>query len=136
MASTIVSMTSGVRAQAQRMRRVAANVVREAIEFGVLALVVLAPWAFGATPPRYRLIVDLSVAALTALWAARIVLEGRLIWRKCPVVLCLATFILVGTFQLLPLPEGVLRRISPTTSPNVLVGIEYISLATASTDGC
>jgi O-antigen ligase/tetratricopeptide (TPR) repeat protein len=116
MASTIASLTSDVHPQAQGMREVAARVVGQAIEIGVLALVFLAPWAFGSTPPRYRLIVDLAVAVLTALWGVRMVLEGRLTWRKCPVVTCLAAFILVGAFQLVPLPEAVLRRISPTTA--------------------
>jgi O-antigen ligase/tetratricopeptide (TPR) repeat protein len=116
MASTTDSMSSEGRPQAQGLREVAARVVGEGIEIGVLALVFLAPWAFGSTPPHYRLILDLGVAALTALWGARMVLAGRLIWRKCPVVWCLAAFILVGACQLVPLPEAVLRRISPATA--------------------
>ena len=39
-----------------------------AIEAGVLALVCLAPWAFGATAPKYVFFLDLGLAGLMVLW--------------------------------------------------------------------
>ena len=36
-------------------------------------------------------------------------------WRRCPVVVCLAGLFLFGVLQLVPLPHGVLSRLSPAT---------------------
>ena len=116
MASTFASISSDVRLPVQGTRGAASRLVGHAIEIGVLTLVFFSPWAFGSTPPRYRLVFDLGVPALTALWGARMVLEGRLIWRNCPVVWCLVAFLFVGVCQLVPLPKAVLHRISPNTA--------------------
>ena len=43
-------------------------------------------------------------------------LDGQLSWRKCPVAVCLAAWILLGLWQLTPLPRGLLSRISPVTA--------------------
>jgi O-antigen ligase/tetratricopeptide (TPR) repeat protein len=51
-----------------------------------------------------------------ALWGVRLLLEGRLTWHKCPVVACLAAIVLVGLWQVVPLPEGLLRGLSPATA--------------------
>ena len=43
-------------------------------------------------------------------------LDGQLSWRKCPVASCLAALVLVGLWQITPLPRGLLGRISPVTA--------------------
>ncbi len=98
------------------MRQEAASFVAAAIEAGVIALVCLAPWAFGATAPAYVFLLDVGIAALMALWGARMLLEGQPIWRRCPVAACLVAFVLIAAWQVVPLPGGLLRLISPATA--------------------
>jgi O-antigen ligase/tetratricopeptide (TPR) repeat protein len=94
----------------------AARVAAGAIEAGALLLVCLAPWGFAGTPPRYEFLLDVGVALLMALWGVRLLLEGQLAWRKCPVVACLAAMVLVGLAQVVPLPWGLLHALSPATA--------------------
>src|SRR5476651_2705267 len=70
----------------------------------VLLLVFLSPWAFGAVDPRWEFWLYLGVALLLALWAFRILLQGRFRWTHCSVAYCLAGFVLVALWQLTPLP--------------------------------
>ena len=86
------------------------------MEAGVLALVCLSPWAFGAVEPEHEFLLDVGIAVLMILWCARMLLERQLSWRKCPVAVCLAAWILLGVWQLTPLPRGLLSRISPVTT--------------------
>ena len=86
------------------------------MEAGVLALVCLSPWAFGAVEPEHEFLVDLGIAVLMILWGVRMLLEGKLSWAKCPVASCLAAWILLGVLQLTPLPRGLLGRVSPVTA--------------------
>jgi tetratricopeptide (TPR) repeat protein len=82
----------------------------------VLALVCLSPWPFGSVEPDAELALYAGVAVLLALWAVRWLLERRLTWAKCPVVLCLAALTLFGVWQLTPLPEGLLEWVAPATA--------------------
>src|SRR5262249_41060183 len=60
------------------------------MEAVVLGCVTLAPWAFGAAEPAFEFLLNGAVCLLLVLWGLRILLEWRFVWRKCPVVLCLA----------------------------------------------
>ncbi len=97
-------------------RRTAAGYVGITIEAVVLALVCLAPWGFGATTPKSIFLLSVGVAALLILWGMRALLAGTLVWHKCPVAGCLALMILIGVWQVLPLPGALLRRVSPATA--------------------
>jgi O-antigen ligase/tetratricopeptide (TPR) repeat protein len=94
----------------------AASRLGAAIEAGILLLVCLAPWAFGATASRYVFLLDAGLAALLVLWAVRIVAEGEFVWRRCPVAMCLIALVLVAAWQLVPWPGGLLRLLSPATA--------------------
>jgi O-antigen ligase len=83
------------------------------MEAVLLALVCLSPWAFGAVHPLSELVLYAGVAVLVALWGVRLLLEGRLTWQKCPVVLCLATLFLLGVLQMTPLPRPALETLAP-----------------------
>ena len=96
--------------------RTATRLVRGAMETGLLVMVCLSPWAFGAVEPEHEFLLDVGIAVLMILWAARMLLDGQLSWRKCPVAVCLAAWILLGVWQLTPLPRGLLSRISPVTT--------------------
>src|SRR5262249_37125482 len=88
---------------------------RTAMELVVLALVCLSPWAFGAVHPLFEFALYAGIAVLLGLWAVRVLLEGCLTWKQCPVALCLAGMFLLGLGQLVPLPRSVLARLSPAT---------------------
>ena len=105
-------ITAGAQILVARLTRL----VRGAMEAGVLAMVCLSPWAFGAVEPEHEFLLDVGIAVLMILWGARMLLEGQLSWRKCPVAVCLAAWILLGVWQLTPLPRGLLSRISPVTT--------------------
>jgi tetratricopeptide (TPR) repeat protein len=97
-------------------RHRASRLIQTGMEWIVLALVVLSPWAFGAVEPPIEEMVYAVVALLVALWGVRMILEGQAWWRKCPVTLCLAALLFLGVAQLQPLPTAVLARLSPATA--------------------
>jgi O-antigen ligase/tetratricopeptide (TPR) repeat protein len=98
------------------LRTKSALLVRGVIEAGVLALVCLAPWAFGATSPRFEFFLDVGVAGLMALWALRILLDWRWNWQWCPVGACLFALVVVAALQMAPMPKGLLSLVSPATA--------------------
>ena len=87
-----------------------------AMEAILLAAVCLSPWAYGSVEPFVQFLLYVALTILLALWAGRILVEGRLTWRNSPVLLCLAAVFLIGIVQLCPLPPGVLKTISPMTA--------------------
>jgi len=86
-----------------------------AIEGLILLLVVLSPWAFGCTEPIFEAYLCYGVALLALLWAGRILLQGRFVWKKCAVSFCIGGLFMLGVWQLQPLPRPLLNAISPQT---------------------
>jgi tetratricopeptide (TPR) repeat protein len=82
----------------------------------LLSLVCLAPWGFGANEPEFEFVLSAGVAVLLGLWGVRILLEWQCPWAKCPVALCLAALLLLGVWQLVPLPPRLLGWLSPGTA--------------------
>jgi O-antigen ligase/tetratricopeptide (TPR) repeat protein len=99
----------------RRGRPRAVRAVQALMEGVVLALVCLSPWAFGAVHPLFEGILYGGVAGLVALWGVRMLLEGRLTWKACPVALCLAALFLLGVGQMARVPAAVLAWLSPGT---------------------
>jgi O-antigen ligase len=79
----------------------------------VIVLVCAAPWAFGSVHPAFEGLLYAGVAVVLLLWAGAALLEGRLLWRRCPVTVCLGGLFLLGVLQLTPLPRGFLAALSP-----------------------
>jgi O-antigen ligase/tetratricopeptide (TPR) repeat protein len=94
----------------------ATRVVRGVMEAVLLALVCLSPWVYGAVHPAFTFLLYAGVALLLLLWAVRLLLDGELTWKKCPVALCLAGLFLSAGWQLTPLPPGVLARLASGTA--------------------
>jgi hypothetical protein len=86
------------------------------MELVVLVMVCLSPWAFGGVEPLFEFLLYASVALLLGLWAARMLLDGQLLWKKCPVALCLAGLFLIGIWQFTPLPGSMLRWLASGTA--------------------
>ena len=87
-----------------------------AMEAVLLALVFLTPWAYGAIHPSFEFLLDVGIALLLALWAARMLLEGQITWKKSSVAVCLAGLFLLGVWQNTPLPRSALSWLSPATA--------------------
>src|SRR5947199_1879898 len=104
-----VTLLHGVRDRTVRLLRLV-------MEWIVLLLVILSPWAFGAVDPPYEFLLYVGVALLLVLWAVRGLVEGQLTWKRCPVAVGLAALFLYGAWQLAPLPRVVLARLSPATA--------------------
>src|SRR4051812_13953606 len=107
MASAAAPEAAAHRLRRDGVRHTAVRLLQAGMEAIVLALVVLAPWAFGGVEPESEFVLFTGVAALLFLWTARMLLEWRLRWTKCPVVLCLAALYIGGIWQVTPLPRGV-----------------------------
>jgi O-antigen ligase/tetratricopeptide (TPR) repeat protein len=89
--------------------------LRIVMEVVVLLLVIVSPWAFGAVHPLSEFVLLAGLSLLLGLWAVRMIVEGRLSWRPCPVALCLAGLVFLALWQMTSLPPTLLARLSPRT---------------------
>jgi tetratricopeptide (TPR) repeat protein len=100
----------------QTTERPVARKLRAAGEILLLALVFLAPWPFGCVLPRDQFLLSIGVFALVGVWAARTVATRRFTYTADPVSLCLLGLVLLSAVQLIPLPESLVRILSPTAA--------------------
>jgi len=86
------------------------------IEWLLIALLAFMPFAFGAVEAWSEEVVIVLAAAISVIFAAKLVFRpnARFIWSWA--YLPLALFVLVAYFQLLPLPAGLVEVISPNTA--------------------
>ena len=82
----------------------------------VLALVCFTPWAFGSVDSLFEMVLDIGIALVLVLWGLRMLVQGQFSWRKCPIIVCLASLFLLGIWQLTPLSPSTLQRLAPATS--------------------
>ena len=82
------------------------------IEAVGLALIVGAPWAFGAVEP-FDFFVYTGIGLMLLLWSLRILVEWQFRWRRCPLALGIAALFLLGAWQIMPLPPGLVAWLSP-----------------------
>jgi O-antigen ligase/tetratricopeptide (TPR) repeat protein len=101
------------RPQPAESRLRATAIARGILEALVLALVCAAPWVLGAVHPAFEALLYAGVALVLLLWAICGLLEGHVLWRRCPVTACLGGLFLLGVFQMTPLPRTILARLSP-----------------------
>jgi O-antigen ligase/tetratricopeptide (TPR) repeat protein len=94
----------------------AAVLVRHLVEGIVLLMVCGSPWAFGAEEPVFEFILAMGLAALSLLWGLRGVLEGRPLWAGGASAWCLGGLVLLAAVQVAPLPQPLLRLVSPGTA--------------------
>ena len=93
-----------------------ARALRAVAEFLLLLLVTLSPWAFGCTESFYTFLLFTGLALLALLFAAHVVVSGKLAYQSDLVSVCLLGLVLVNVVQLVPLPESVVRVVSPTAA--------------------
>src|SRR5262245_54463457 len=89
------------------------TLVRAGIEYILLALVVLSPWAFGAVHPLSLFVLYAGIGICLALWAVLLLAERKPPRNLCPVVVCIGAMVLLGVWQLAPLPSWLLGVVAP-----------------------
>jgi tetratricopeptide (TPR) repeat protein len=83
------------------------------LEALVIALVCISPWVPETRSPFF---LYGTLGLLLAIWGGRLLLQGRIVWHKCPVTLCLALLFLSGIWQLIPFSRPVLSTVTPGTA--------------------
>src|SRR5262245_45269191 len=97
-------------------RSALSNCARVGIEGLVLTMLAIAPWMFGAVHPLAEFVLAIGLAVILLLWALRLAADGESMWSPCGVGFCLGLICLLGVAQTLPLPDGVLKCLSPATN--------------------
>jgi len=87
--------------------------LRRGGEAVLLLLAVGPPWAYAASQPKWEFAVAVGVAVMLLLWAAHAAVTRRFQVRADVVAVSLAGLVLWSVLQLVPLPLGVVRVISP-----------------------
>jgi tetratricopeptide (TPR) repeat protein len=82
----------------------------------VIVMVTVSPWLFGSVEAMTLLGLYILLTTVAALYALRMLVEGRLLWHGCPLVICLGLILLAGAWQMVPLPPAMLKAISPQTA--------------------
>ena len=86
------------------------------IAIGLIALLVFPPLALGSVAPWARSVAFCVALGLAALWLLQGIRRGRLRIARSAVWLLIIAFFGIGILQLVPLPQGLLRFISPGTA--------------------
>src|SRR5262245_51034879 len=98
------------------MRDRLAHVLNLVME-GVVALIAIGSvWPFGSVLPFFQWILFAAVGLLLVLWGIKALVEGRLLWKPCPVVICLAAMCMMTMLQVIPLPKAWVENLSPNTT--------------------
>jgi O-antigen ligase/tetratricopeptide (TPR) repeat protein len=87
-----------------------------AIEALVAALALGSVWPFGSVHAFVQAILLAGIGLVLALWAARVAVEGRPIWRSCALVACAAAFCCVPALQTMRLAPSAVEWLSPATA--------------------
>lgn len=84
------------------------------IERGVVFLLVFTPLAIGTVQQWAVSIMEAAAFIIFGAWLLKMAFEGKVIILKTPLIIFFAAMILLITFQILPLPGGLLDIISPS----------------------
>lgn len=90
-----------------------ARLLRSAAEAVLLGLVAFAPWPFASVPTHWELVLRVGLAVLAILWAAHAAITRRFTYTPDWPSAGLLGLVLLTAFQLVPLPEAVVRLLSP-----------------------
>jgi tetratricopeptide (TPR) repeat protein len=96
-----------------RDRTPAARYLRAGGEAVLLVLATLAAWPFAGADPVWEAAIGGAVALLAGLWAAHATVTRRARFKPDLVAGCLAGLVLLAVVQLVPLPLGLVKIISP-----------------------
>ncbi len=101
------------------------------IEYGIIFLIVFTPLAFGSVHPWAYSTMELTICFLVIIWALKQIIStfnpqsainnhqssilNRFGLVKTPMNIPIVLFIGLAVFQLIPLPSGILKSLSPNT---------------------
>jgi tetratricopeptide (TPR) repeat protein len=91
----------------------AARGIRTAAEAVLFGLVAFSPWPFASVEPAWEFVLLAGVFVLACLWAAHATLTRRFSYHPDLASACLLGLVLLTAVQLLPLPQSVVRALSP-----------------------
>jgi O-antigen ligase/tetratricopeptide (TPR) repeat protein len=83
------------------------------IEAILFLVITLSPWFFGSVDPTPRALLLIAVASVAALAGASWLAGDKLPRQVSSFEWVLGAFVVLSTLQLLPLPRGILQRLSP-----------------------
>ena len=95
--------------------RPTARAVRAAGEVTLMLLAFGTVWPFGSVEEFWESVATAGIALLTVLWAIHAILTRRLRLRFDAPAFILCGLILLSGAQLIPLPRGIVRIVSPST---------------------
>ncbi len=84
--------------------------------FLLLALVALTPWPYGTVTPYWQLLLCVGILALVGLWSAHALFTGRISYTPDLCSSCLLGLVLLTATQFTPLPESIVRLVSPASA--------------------
>ncbi|MBI3756323.1 MAG: O-antigen ligase family protein [Deltaproteobacteria bacterium] len=84
------------------------------IEKGIIFLLIFTPLAIGTVQQWAVSIMETAAFIIFGAWLLKMVVEGKVITLKTPLIIFFAAMILLIIFQILPLPGGLLDIISPS----------------------
>ena len=82
------------------------------IEKGIIFLIVFTPFAFGTVHTWSITIMELIVLSLTLIWIIKLIVKFQLV--KTPLNLPLIIFLFLIVFQIIPLPNSIIKILSNT----------------------
>ncbi len=85
------------------------------IETGLLVIIVFTPLAFGTVHVWAYTLFELAVLILMSIWIVKMIYNGEIKILKNPLNYSILAFLCLIIFQLIPMPEGIIKLISPNT---------------------
>ncbi|MBI5644141.1 MAG: O-antigen ligase family protein [Deltaproteobacteria bacterium] len=89
------------------------NILDALVEAGLIFLIVFTPFAFGAVEMWAYTVMELTVLLLVAAWVIRMMVDGEIKIPRTHLNVPILLFICLILLQITPLPEAVLKVISP-----------------------
>jgi O-antigen ligase len=101
--------------------------IQKGIEYGLIILIIFTPLCFGSVHPWAYTGMELVVIFLLILWVYISLKKGLIYWAKTPLNIPILLFVILILFQIIPLPDFVLKIISPKTKELYNITLPSIS---------
>lgn len=92
------------------------KILDKTIEAGLLLIVIFTPLAFGTVHVWAYTLFELAVLFLVSIWIIKMIYHGEISIPSTSLNLSILAFIFLIFFQLIPIPEGIIKLVSPSTN--------------------
>ncbi len=96
------------------MKNKAIKILDGIIEGGVLFLIVFSPLAFGSVQVWAQTVIELIIFLMLTSWILKIIIQKKIVFLKKSLSIPILAFIVLILFQIIPLPEFILKFFSGT----------------------